>query len=570
MGANVRVRLVLQPDWAGVVDAVGGGPALVRDGKAVFNAGEAFVPQQLALPEPRTAVGQLADGRIVLVVVDGRRRGYSSGMTNFELALALVRLGAVTGAALDGGGSSTMAFDGQLLNRPSGAERPVSEALLMVYSGVHAPLPSVSVVSPNGDDVAETQELAYKVVRPSTVNASLVAPDGSTRPVFAGQAVPSTYAFEWTGRTADGALEPEGAWRWVVERDRRSRAGFVRRAAVLAQHDARVRQGRRAGAVGAAPPRESGRAVRAGPGRVRDDSDRDPLGNGDQEGGSGGDAAGRRRERHVGRPDEQGRDRPLGDLRRAHDGEELGRLRRPDVEVHGAPDPLIRQVQPLTSSWPVLIASITSSITDALTSFIGDQGVYAVFLLMFVDAVLPAASELVMVYAGALAAGAFAGQQVVVFGREVPTGWQSFTVMVSAGTIGYTLGSLAGWAIGDYGGRPLVERHGKWFHLSPERFARAERWFDRWGGEAVFLGRITPIVRSFVSIPAGVFRHPLGRYTLLTFIGSTLWCLAFAGIGWAVGENWESFHHAFRYVEYVVAGLIVVGPGVSRAPPALI
>jgi membrane protein DedA with SNARE-associated domain len=77
----------------------------------------------------------------------------------------------------------------------------------------------------------------------------------------------------------------------------------------------------------------------------------------------------------------------------------------------------------------------------------------------------------------------------------------------------------------------------------------------------VFLGRITPIVRSFVSIPAGVFQHPLPRYTLLTFIGSTIWCLAFACIGWAVGENWESFHHAFRYVEYAVAGLIVVGLG---------
>jgi membrane protein DedA with SNARE-associated domain len=209
----------------------------------------------------------------------------------------------------------------------------------------------------------------------------------------------------------------------------------------------------------------------------------------------------------------------------------------------------------------VLLASITSSVTDALTSFIGDHGVYAVFALMFIDAVLPAASELVMLYAGALAAGAFVGQDVVVFGREVPSGWQSFVVMVSAGTIGYTLGSLAGWGIGDYGGRPLVERHGKWFHLSHERFERAERWFDRWGGEAVFLGRITPIVRSFVSIPAGVFRHPVGRYTLLTFAGSTLWCLAFAGVGRAVGENWESFHHAFRYVEYAVAGLLVVGLG---------
>ena len=324
----MRVRLVLQPDWAGVMDAVGGGPALVRDGKAVFNAGEAFVPSQLALPEPRTAVGQLADGRIILVVVDGRRRGYSSGMTNFELALTLVRLGAVTGAALDGGGSSTMAFDGQLLNRPSGAERPVSEALLMVYSGVHAPLPSVSVVSPNGDDVAETQELAYKVVRPSTVNASLVAPDGSTRPVFAGQAAREHVRLRVErpyGRRRARARRTVAVGR---ERHRRSRPGFVHRAAVLAQHDARVREGRRTGAVGATPPRESGRAVRAGPVRVRDDSDRDPLGNGDQEGGSGRDAGGRPRERHVGRPDEQGGDRPLGDVRCAHDGEERGRLRR--------------------------------------------------------------------------------------------------------------------------------------------------------------------------------------------------------------------------------------------------
>lgn len=206
----------------------------------------------------------------------------------------------------------------------------------------------------------------------------------------------------------------------------------------------------------------------------------------------------------------------------------------------------------------MLTASITSSVTDALTSFIGDHGVYAVFLLMFVDAVFPAFSELVMLYAGALAAGAFAGQDVVVFGREVPTGWESFLVMVLAGTIGYTLGSLFGWGIGDYGGRPLVDRHGRWLHLSHERMARAEHWFERWGGWAVFLGRLTPVVRSFISIPAGVFRHPLGPYTALTLVGSTLWCLAFAGVGWAVGENWESFHRAFGYVEYAIVALAIV------------
>ena len=306
-GATVRVRLVLQPDWAGVVDAVGGGPALVREGKAVFNAGEAFVPSQLALPEPRTAVGQLADGRIVLVVVDGRLRGYSSGMTNFELALALVRLGAVTGAALDGGGSSTMAFDGQLLNRPSGAERPVSEALLVVYSGVYAPLPGVSVVSPNGDGVAETQSLAYKVVRPSTVSASLIAPDGSTRPVFSGPGRRGNVRLRVVGQHGRRHARARRPVAVGCQSHRRPRRGDVRRAAVLAQHDARVREGRCTGAVRAAPPREGSRAVRAGPVRVRDDSDRDPLGNGDQEGGSGRHTAGRPRERHVGRQDEQGR-----------------------------------------------------------------------------------------------------------------------------------------------------------------------------------------------------------------------------------------------------------------------
>lgn len=217
LGTTVHVRFTLDPDWGGVIDALGGGPALIRDGKAIFDAGEAFVPSQLALSEPRTAVGQLADGRVVLVVVDGRRPGYSSGMTNFELALALLRLGVFTGAALDGGGSSTMAFEGQLLNRPSGdAERPVSDALQIGYQGIQAPIPALATLSPNGDGVAETQTLAFKVVRPSTVTASLVAPDGSSRALFSGAAQPGTVPFSWTGKTADGALEPEGAWRWVV------------------------------------------------------------------------------------------------------------------------------------------------------------------------------------------------------------------------------------------------------------------------------------------------------------------------------------------------------------------
>lgn len=202
-----------------------------------------------------------------------------------------------------------------------------------------------------------------------------------------------------------------------------------------------------------------------------------------------------------------------------------------------------------------MLASVSSSIT----SFIGDYGVYAVFLLMAIDAVFPAASELVMVYAGALAAGSFSGQDVVLFGWQVPSGWEAFLVMALAGTIGYLLGSLVGWAIGARGGRPFLERRGRWFHLSPQRLERAERWFDRRGSWAVFLGRITPVVRSFISIPAGVFRHPLTPYTVLTLIGSALWCFAFAGAGYALGESYTRFHDDFRYVEYVVAAALVGG-----------
>jgi membrane protein DedA with SNARE-associated domain len=198
-----------------------------------------------------------------------------------------------------------------------------------------------------------------------------------------------------------------------------------------------------------------------------------------------------------------------------------------------------------------------ASITSSITSFIGDHGVYAVFVLMAIDAVFPAASELVMVYAGAIAAGAFASQHVVLFGWEVPTGFWSYVVMALSGTLGYLLGSIAGWAIGDYGGRPLLERHGRWFHLSPERLDRAERWFERWDRWAVFLGRLTPVVRSFISIPAGVFRSPFVAYTMLTLLGSAIWCFAFAGIGWAVGTGYHDFDENFRYVDYVVLGLIV-------------
>jgi membrane protein DedA with SNARE-associated domain len=205
----------------------------------------------------------------------------------------------------------------------------------------------------------------------------------------------------------------------------------------------------------------------------------------------------------------------------------------------------------------VLVASIVSGLTDAVTSAIGDYGLYAIFGLMALDAVFPAASEAVMVYAGALAAGAFANQDVVLFGTTIGEGWRAYVAVALAGTIGYTVGAIIGWAIGLYGGRPYLERHGRWLHLDEEKLDRAERWFERWEDWAVFLGRLTPVIRSFVSIPAGVMEVPFVRYTLLTLAGSAIWCFGFAGIGFALGASWEDFQLASHYVDYLVVAAVI-------------
>jgi membrane protein DedA with SNARE-associated domain len=201
-----------------------------------------------------------------------------------------------------------------------------------------------------------------------------------------------------------------------------------------------------------------------------------------------------------------------------------------------------------------------ASITSTLTSQIASHGAYAVFLLMAIDAVFPVASELVMLYAGAVAAGVFtSAHHVSLFGAKIGYGFGAYVVMALAGTLGYFLGGLVGWWIGRYGGRPLLERHGRWFHLTPAKLDRAERWFDRWGNAGVVVGRLTPVVRSFVSIPAGVFEMPLPAYSLYTLVGSAVWAFGIAGAGYGLGSSYETFHHDFRYAEYAVVAGVLLG-----------
>jgi exopolysaccharide biosynthesis protein len=223
-GTVVTLRLILQPDWSVVSDAIGGGPILIRDGAPVYRSNEAFTTSQLAPRGPRTAVGQRADGGIVFLTTDGRQPGYSVGMTNFELAQALVRFGAVRGMALDGGGSSTLAFEGTVLNSPSdGKERAVSTALLLQYYGVYAPPPLEAVVSPNGDGVADAQTLSFKVVRPSTVTVTLTAPNGTIASQETVPRDPGTYEIPFPPASPPSVegqpppvLSPPGEGRWTL------------------------------------------------------------------------------------------------------------------------------------------------------------------------------------------------------------------------------------------------------------------------------------------------------------------------------------------------------------------
>ncbi len=211
VGTALTARLILQPAWTGVVSALGGGPVLVRNGKAVFRSLEDFTNDQVTGRDPRAGVGQLADGRVILVAVDGVQPGYSVGLTSFELAQTMQRLGAVTASAVESGGSVSVAFDGRLLSRPSDAtgERAVKEALLVQYVGVYAPPAAVPLL--NGEPGRTSEPLGYKIVRPSLVTAALVGPDAVARVLEAAvKHDPGVYAFTYP------TFDAEGTWHWLV------------------------------------------------------------------------------------------------------------------------------------------------------------------------------------------------------------------------------------------------------------------------------------------------------------------------------------------------------------------
>jgi membrane protein DedA with SNARE-associated domain len=186
---------------------------------------------------------------------------------------------------------------------------------------------------------------------------------------------------------------------------------------------------------------------------------------------------------------------------------------------------------------------VLNPVVNVATDFISDVGVIAVFVLMTLEsACLPVPSEAIMLFAG------FA----------VSKGELTLVGIVAAGVLGNLVGSWIGYAIGYFGRLDLLERH-RIFHVNPQWLKRTEGWFERYGDATVFFSRMLPIVRTFVSLPAGVARMPLLRFSMLTVLGSIPWVLALGLLGQEVGANWETWRHNLGYIDYVVAAAIVGG-----------
>ncbi len=195
----------------------------------------------------------------------------------------------------------------------------------------------------------------------------------------------------------------------------------------------------------------------------------------------------------------------------------------------------------------LLFASVTDKVVEPIvnvaTDFIGSAGVVAVFLLMILEsACMPVPSEAVMLFAGfAVSKG-----ELTLFG------------IVAAGVLGNLVGSWIAYAVGYYGRLDLLERN-RLIHVNPHHLEKADDWFARYGSWTVFFSRMLPIVRTFISLPAGVARMPFWRFSILTVLGSIPWVLALALIGRSVGDNWEEWRHKLGYLDYVIAAAIVVG-----------
>ncbi len=199
----------------------------------------------------------------------------------------------------------------------------------------------------------------------------------------------------------------------------------------------------------------------------------------------------------------------------------------------------------------LVFASISESLVNALSHFVRDAGLPGIFALMALSsACIPIPSEVVMLFAGFAVADPT---------QSAAHHHMTMTGIILVGLAGTMVGSWVAYAVGRGGRLELFERHGAKLHMGPAQIERADRFFARYGEQTVLFGRMIPFVRAFVSLPAGVARMPLGRFTVLSLVGAIPWVVALAFAGHALGSDWTSVRKAFEYVDYVIVALIVVG-----------
>jgi membrane protein DedA with SNARE-associated domain len=192
----------------------------------------------------------------------------------------------------------------------------------------------------------------------------------------------------------------------------------------------------------------------------------------------------------------------------------------------------------------LVLASVTDRVTQFATDVVGDLGLPGIFLLMAPEsACIPIPSEATMLFAG----------------FNVYQGEYSLWAAVAVGSVANLVGSWIAYAVGYYGRVELLEKHGKALHIKPSHLAWADRWFERYGSWAVFFSRMLPIIRTFISLPAGVARMPFRKFSVLTLAGCVPWIFMLTFIGKQVGANWEDWKNSLHYVDYAVLAAIVAG-----------
>jgi len=193
---------------------------------------------------------------------------------------------------------------------------------------------------------------------------------------------------------------------------------------------------------------------------------------------------------------------------------------------------------------PVLYASITEPIVNFAVDVIDALGLPGIFVLMVAEsACIPIPSETTFLFAG----------------YNVSEGDYTCVAVVAVGTAANLVGSWIAYAIGYYGRVDLLEKHGKKLHITPQHLRWADNWFEKYGDATVFFTRMLPIVRTFISLPAGVARMPFWRFTILTTLGCIPWIAMLTFIGLQAGERWEDWKDGLHYVDYAIAALIVLG-----------